>query len=149
MSDGENWERLIEKITKLGLPPQVMGDPRPCPVVSLEDFFEGNNDPGSIGCNLSESDNPGISVFFKTLKGIRDRQNVQDVLVEINEMPDDKTMWPFSDRIYIITSAGAEDVESWVRALHPDEIGEGFVYGTPPGAPFVQPAMSVYGVWWD
>ena len=49
------------------------------PVVTLEDFFEGNQDEASIGCNLV--DHPGVDRFYETLRGIRDRADVQDVLV--------------------------------------------------------------------
>jgi hypothetical protein len=35
----------------------------PLPVVSLEAFFEGNDDYGSIGCNLLESEHPGPPGF--------------------------------------------------------------------------------------
>lgn len=149
MKSNDSRERLIRKIAMLGLPPQTMEDSRRCPLVSLEDFFEGNNDPGSIGCNLRTSDNPGITGFFHALMGIRNRPNVQDVLVEISEMPEDETTWPFSDRIYIITSAEEDEVKSWMDALHPDEVGEGFISGIPPGAPPLRQGMRVYGVWWD
>jgi hypothetical protein len=143
-------DRLIEKVTRLGPPPRTREDPEQYPVVSLEDFFEDNRDPGSIGCNLSESVNPGIDGFFEILKRIRDRSDVQDVLVEVHEVvEEDPTVWPFSDRIYIISSATREDVESWVSVLHPDEVAEGFVFGVPSGAPLLKSGMRVYGVWWD
>ncbi len=47
------------------------------PVVSLELFFEGNDDPGSIGCNLT--DHPGVDRFYAVLRGIRDRPDVHGV----------------------------------------------------------------------
>jgi hypothetical protein len=65
----------------------------PLPVVSLEDFFCGDSDYGSIGCNLSNT--PGPQVFFNTLKTIRDDDSVQDVLVEVNEVvEEDPQTWP-------------------------------------------------------
>jgi hypothetical protein len=85
--DADPRERLLKKIAQLG--------PVRYPVVPLEDFFEGNSAPGSIGCNLRKSENPGIAGFFQALKEIRDRPDVQDVLVEIYEMPEDVTTWPF------------------------------------------------------
>lgn len=121
------------------------------PLVSLEDFFVGNEDKGSIGCNLDE--HPGIEFFFETLQNIRNRKDVQDVLVEINEIdgleePDD--MWAFSDRVYIITSESREEVAEWVETLMPDEIEEGWAYDkTPALAPQVSEGNKVYGVWWD
>ena len=141
-----NYRReLIEKIKQIGLP----SSDRPLPVLSLEDFFIGNEDYGSIGCNLSE--HPGPSVFFEKLKEIRMRDSVQDVLVEVNEVEEsDESMWPFSDRVYILSSAAREEVTDWVSTLMPDEIEEGFANGEPPAsAPSVREGIKVYGVWWD
>ena len=135
---------LIEKIRKVGLP--LSGES--LPVVSLEDFFVGNEDYGSIGCNLSE--HPGPQFFFDKLKEIRNRDSVQDVLVEISEVEEgDESMWPFSDRIYILSSAAKEEIAAWVASLMPDEIEEGFAYGEPPSAPPLGKDVGVYGVWWD
>ena len=135
---------LIEKIRKVGLPRSGQS----LPVVSLEDFFVGNDDYGSIGCNLS--DHPGPQFFFGKLKEVRDRDGVQDVLVEINEVEEsDESMWPFSDRIYILSSAAKEEIADWVAALMPDEVEEGFAYGEPPSAPELGKGVEVYGVWWD
>ena len=122
------------------------------PVVSLEDFFVGNEDEGSIGCNLDE--HPGLPFFFETLQNIRNRADVQDVLVEITdidnlEVPDDD-MWAFSDRVYIITSANLEEVERWVEELIPDEVEEGWSYGKlPESAPQISEGNKVYAAWWD
>ena len=45
----ETRTKLIMKIKQQGDP----NDPKePDPIVSLEDFFEGNRDIGSIGCNI-------------------------------------------------------------------------------------------------
>ena len=53
---------LIEKLKRIGLPSHGT----PPPVVSLEDFFVGNEDYGSIGCNLTE--HPGPQFFFERLR---------------------------------------------------------------------------------
>jgi len=136
---------LIEKIKRIGLP----RPDRPLPLVSLEDFFLGNEDYGSIGCNLSE--HPGPQFFFEELREIRARADVQDVLVEIQEVEeDDESMWPFSDRVYILSSAAREEEADWVAGLMPDEIEEGFASGEPPAsAPHLRAGTKVYGAWWD
>lgn len=72
------------------------------PVVSLELFFDGNEDPGSIGCNLS--DHPGPDGFYRVLSAIRDRPDVYGVWVGISEVMDPDE-WPFSDHIYFVTTA--------------------------------------------
>jgi hypothetical protein len=118
----------------------------PAPVVALEDFFEGNNDEGSIGCNLS--DHPGVDCFYAVLKRVRGRKNVQDVLVEISDV-EDEPGWPFSERIYILTSASTDDVEDWLSDLQPNEVDEGYAFGVPKAAPKLKRGMRVVNAWWD
>jgi len=130
----------------------------PLPILSLEDFFEGNDDPGSIGCNIL--DHPGTQAFYSTLKQIRARPEVQDVLVEIYEtIKDDEYVkdgllwgrdWPlFSERVYIISSASIKQVVEWARLLCPDEVDEGWAFGKAPAAPDPEQGHHVYSLWWD
>src|SRR3954447_10874149 len=60
----------------------------PEPVVSLEQFFEDNVDLGSIGGNLHP--HPGIATFYRVLRDIRDRPEVDDVLVGISEVVENR-----------------------------------------------------------
>jgi hypothetical protein len=118
------------------------------PVVSVERFFDGNDDLGSIGCNLLE--HPGISVFRETLLRVRAREDVQDVLVEIYEVEEsDPDMWPFSERVYVLTSASDEAVSAWVAELQPDEVAEGWSGECPRAAPALLSGIRVVSVWWD
>jgi len=135
---------LIERI----LAQSDISDPdRPAPVVSLENFFEGNEDLGSIGCKLA--DHPGIARFFEVLCGIRARADVQDVLVEIYEIMEGEDEWPFSERVYVITSATTDDVMRWVAELAPSEVEEGWPGAIPDSAPEIQTGMKAYALWWD
>jgi hypothetical protein len=133
-------ERLIAKIESQKARP---GDA----VVSLDDFFVGNSDRGSIGCNLGK-DQPALSVFYDTLRAIRAMREVQDVLVRICEY-DAPDAWPYSDTVYILTSAALEDVQQWLAPLKPDEVYAGWMYGAPPKAPQLGAGMTPYSVWWD
>jgi hypothetical protein len=134
---------LIAKLRVQGLP----SPDRPLPIVPLEDFFAGNDDYGSIGCNLAN--HPGPQAFFKALKEIRDRPAVQ-VLVEINEVVEEGPQtWPFSDRVYILTSDSPEHVKEWVAKLQPDEVAPGWANGLPANAPVLQKGMEVYAIWLD
>ena len=121
--------------------------PKPAPVLSLENFFEGNTDLGSIGCNLME--HPGIETFYSVLKAIRDREDVQDVLVEISDIDIEYADWVFSETIYVLTSADKEEVFEWLKPLQPDEPFEGWSAGKPSAAPEPKAGMKVIGVWWD
>jgi hypothetical protein len=141
--DSAKRRNLIERIKILGLP----RSDRPLPLVTLEEFFVGNDDYGSIGCNLSPQLGP--QVFFERLNFVRSQSNVQEVFVEINEVAEDPTTWPFADRVYVLTSAAAADVERWTADLLPDSIDEDFAYGEPTSAPALRPGYICYGVWWD
>lgn len=120
----------------------------PEPVVSLEAFFDGNDDVGSIGCNLT--DHPGVDRFFTVLRDVRERPEVQDVWVGISEVMTDGE-WPFSDHVYVVTSASADDVLRWTGALHPEpDVASDWWNDVPPARPFrVPPGMRVLTLWWD
>jgi hypothetical protein len=135
-------EKLIAKI-HLQIPPDELREI----VVSLEDFFTGNNDRGSIGCNLG-AEQPSIAEFYRRLREIRLKPDVQDVLVRIYEY-DDPTSWPHTDTVYIISSAPLAKIKTWVSPLLPDEVYAEWMYGKPPAAPDVDPGMTAYSVWWD
>jgi hypothetical protein len=139
----DHRERITQRIDRLGDP----NDPNtPRPLLTIEEFFEGNEYPGSIGCNLSPA--PPPSRFYSLFKRIASRPNVKDIRVRITDFDDFD--WPFSDTVYIMTSATVEEVGSWFDAdLAPDEIWEGFhtgethePYSTPSGTRPV-------AVWWD
>lgn len=135
-------EKLIAKIEEQNPP----GELREI-VVSLEEFFTGNDDPGSIGGNLG-TEQPPIAEFHRRLLEIRSKPAVQDVLVRIYAY-DDPTSWPYTDTVYIITSAPIKDVQAWVSPLRPDEVRAEWMYGKPPAAPEVKPSMTPYSIWWD
>jgi hypothetical protein len=86
--DNAKRQNLVERIKMLGSPCSE----RPLPLVTLEEFFIGNDDYGSIGCNLTPMLGP--HTFFKRLNFVRSQPNVQDVFVEINEVAEDPTTWP-------------------------------------------------------
>jgi hypothetical protein len=142
--DAAKRTELISRIKTLGLP----SVDRPLPLVTLEEFFVGNDDYGSIGCNLTPMLGPQF--FFEKLKFARSQAGVQDVLVEVTEVEEEHTeMWPFADRIYVLTNGTADDVARSTVALHPDAIEEGFPNGRPDCAPELMPGVKCYGVWWD
>lgn len=135
-------KNLEEKIYAQGYPVAEAA-----PIVTLEDFFEGNADEGSIGCNLLK--HPGIKTFYEVLLNIRKRDNVQDVFVEIMELEDDEEYWAFSERVYILTNAEKSTVEQWVNVLEHSEVDEGYAFGVPPIAPKLLADNKVFSIWWD
>ena len=144
-SDETLRRALIEKIRQQGEPDPMQQ--RRGPLVSLEDFFTGNNDLGSIGCNLFV--HPGIATFYKVLKEVRDSPEVQDMLIEITDLEDTEGIWPFSDSVYILTRAPARKVARWLKRLRPDEVGPTPSDWLPKGLPDLLPDHAVLLAWWD
>ena len=118
-------------------------------LVSVRDFFLGNADLGSIGCNLMP--HPGMETFASVLETIRERPDVQDVLIGITDLNDAVTdSWPFSDRVYVISTAPIAEVKKWVQALRPDEVSEvGSGEIGPSHMPTPEPGHTLYRAWWD
>jgi hypothetical protein len=95
-------------------------------------------DPASIGPNLEP--HPGVRAVERILKDIRDRQEVSEVVVQIDEVIEGE--WPFASAVYVTTTAAPEEVHLWAAELRPDEYvgeedetGPWLGRGKPPGAP--------------
>ena len=136
-------ERLRARIEELG-------GQEAYPVVPLELFFAGNEDAASIGPNLDP--HPGVDAFHRVLREIRERDDVSDVVLQVNEVLEGGDEWPYVDAAYVITSASADDVHRWAAELHPDppEPGARWLYASPPpGAPPIPDGHDVVTLYWD
>jgi hypothetical protein len=141
-------EDLIAKFVRLLESGDVL------PVVSLEEFFEGNEDRDSMATNLNDVKHPGIAAIYRTLLAIRRRPDVQDVLVEVQDAPyaDDPGSadeWPTSNVLFVLTSAALEVVKESVRPLHPDLVHEGWNVTDGIKTPTLNEGMRPVRVWWD
>lgn len=126
--------------------PEIPGVPTP--LLSLNEFFEGNDFVGSIGCNLDSEPTP--QEFFQLLEAIKSRQDVSDVRIQISCVDDPGEDWPFSDTVWIMTSASEEAVQSWFpSALSPDEVWTGWTTGVNYEALEVDAAHEPVAVWFD
>jgi hypothetical protein len=108
-------QRRIAECLGVGGPPVRFARPV---ALSLEEFFDGNSDESSIGCNLHPR--LGLQVFRLELERFRDRADVSGVWVLVTQWDDPD--WPFSDRIVIATSLSNEDILAALAALSPSEI---------------------------
>jgi hypothetical protein len=90
---------------------------------------------------------PGTQKFFEVLRSIRSRPEVQDVLVSIFDI--EAGMWPFSERVYVLTSTTPKKLAKSAESLEPSEVDEGYIGGKPPAAPRRKPGMNVLSLWWD
>ena len=160
----ENHEEKLVKRNKLIDKIMSLNDQAPgsyvMAVVGLDEYFDGNWDESSLAPNMMEGGRPNLQECYRILSRIRDRADVQDVLVAIQETPypddtDDFDMWPVSDTVYILTSCTLKQVKQWTKALLADEtndMGEKWLTDSdnkPGGAPDLQPGMKVYTLWWD
>jgi len=118
----------------------------PRPLVSLETFFEGNSDYGSIGYNFYP-DQPSPSEFYRLFKQIRGFAEVCDVLVQVQQHEDPEA-WPSTDTVWVITRASNAEVTEWLgKRFQPDELLEGI----PDGVQSVEipPGCRALGIWYD
>ena len=124
---------------------QLSDEPEP-QVVSIETFFDGNDDPGSIGCNLTV--HPGIQTFRDTFARIGRRSDVQAIYAQISELDPGEGCWPFSDTIFVVGSIPEADLASELALLEPDEVGMGnrFGVGTVVAERHSAPVLVA---WWD
>jgi hypothetical protein len=90
------------------------------PFVAIERFFDGNDDEGSIGCNLLP--HPGIAAFRNALVGLTRRPNVEAVYALVAETDPGEGLWPFSDTIFVAGTIGHRELMQAITALQPDEI---------------------------
>src|SRR3954452_23976533 len=89
-------------------------------VVSITRFFDGNDDLGSIGCNLDP--HPGIDRFREVLTGLLDRPDVRGVYARISELDPGEGCWPYTDIVLVAGTIPEDALRQAVSVLRPDEI---------------------------
>lgn len=121
--------------------------PQPEPqVVPIARFFDGNDDLGSIGCNLG--DHPGMDVFRNTLTGLLKRPDVEAVYAQIYELDPDEDSWPFTDTVLVVGTVAPEVLEQILAPLMPDEVGSSDPALYSPSLTN-QGRSSIAFAWWD
>jgi hypothetical protein len=115
-------------------------------VVPIDRFFDGNDDLGSIGCNLVP--HPGIPTFQRVLTGLLVRTDVEAVYAQISELDPGEGCWPFTDTVLVVGSAPADDLRAAMGELQPDEVGAAERFGVPQ---FIaaRHRSPVTVIWWD
>ena len=80
----------------------------PMPLVTLEEFFDGNNDDGSFqGAPVVSARN--------ALKSLREREDVADIRLGVTQWEGPST-WPLAEYVYFVTSAQVADVKAWLKS---------------------------------
>uniref|UniRef100_Q07KR5 Uncharacterized protein n=1 Tax=Rhodopseudomonas palustris (strain BisA53) TaxID=316055 RepID=Q07KR5_RHOP5 len=141
-------EKLLEKLQSL-----VEQSSAAPPVVELDDYFVGNAQEDSIAPNQIGDGRPSLADLHAALRAIRDRPDVQAVLVGIHgdwvESLKCDDVWPAADNVHIYASAGRSTVEGWVAGFAHDGVLKGWPYGMHPAAPKPQRGYHVYTICWD
>jgi hypothetical protein len=136
--DTEKRNRLIEKLA---------AQPEP-QLIPIEEFFDGNDDAGSIGCNLME--HPGIDAFRLTLDKLAKRNDVEAIYAQITELDPGEGCWPFCDTILFLGSMSADDLRTELAGLEPDEVGTSDDLVVPATLADKNPKnLPVLVAWWD
>jgi hypothetical protein len=115
-------------------------------IISIAEFFEGNDDLGSIGCNLDQ--HPGVNAFRDVLTGLLRRSDVQAVYAQISELDPGEDSWPFSDTVLVVGSISADELRKAVSSLQPDEVAAASAFGLSPSIG-ERHGSPVLAVWWD
>lgn len=140
--------RLVEKIRSL-----VAQSAKAPPVVELDEYFVGNTQEDCIAPNQVGYGRPALSELYAAFNAIRERPDVQTVLVGIHdewvEALEDESVWPAAENIYIYSSAPQAVVEGWIAGLAADGVVEGWPYRKHPAAPEPMRGYHVYAVCWD
>jgi hypothetical protein len=143
--------RLLTKIFDQGFRTPDLRHDVPPPVVTLEEFFEGNTDPQSIAPNL-DGDVP-LEVFFGKLKAIRARDDVREVFVNIYDLSSiifgDANGWPMAENVHVLTSASEDVVQGWAADLQSDGAVEGWPYRRAPIAAAEPEGFRWWAFTWD
>lgn len=124
---------------------ELLDQPEP-QVVPIERFFDGNDDLGSIGCNLTE--HPGTEAFRNIFRTLAQRPDVEAIYAQISELDPGDDYWPFTDTVLVAGTISADELRSIVARLQPDEVGRGAEFGAPKAILQLH-GNQVLAVWWD
>ena len=115
-------------------------------IVEAERFFNGNDDEGSIGCNLME--HPGVDTFRGVFAGLLERPDVKAIYAQISELDPGDGCWPFTDTILVVGTIPVDELREAVSMLQPDEVAAAEELGVSP-AVGKKHGSPVLVVWWD
>jgi hypothetical protein len=142
---GINGEPSVDQEKSDALKRELESPPEP-QLLPIDRFFDGNDDEGSIGCNIVP--HPGISLFRETLLALLQRPDVTAVHALITELDPGDDAWPFSDTVVVIGAITPEALQIAIADLQPDEVGpaDPDVLGTSLSQ---SDRSSALVAWWD
>ena len=123
----------------------LSAEPEP-QLVPIDVFLDGNDDLGSIGCNLME--HPGIDAFRSAFAALKRRLDVQAIYAQITELDPGEDSWPFTDTVLVVGSIPSGELQEALAHLQPDEVGPGDPESLSPGLTDSE-RNSALVAWWD
>ena len=113
-------------------------------LVTIEEFFDGNDDLGSLACNLSE--HPGLDHFRKILNALAKRSDVEQVWMQIYDLEEGE--WPFCENVLIVGAVPHSEIRRLSEALQPAEVTE-LQFGWTPTRASTLRGCRYINLWWD
>ena len=135
--DHTKRRQLLERLAQQA-PPRL---------VLIEQFFDGNDDPASMGCNLI--DHPGVDEFYATLEKIARHPDVKEIYIQIAELNPGDNYWPFADTLYILGTRPADVLWDELAHLQPDAVEPAASNDIPDRIHRHYAGVPVVIVWWD
>jgi hypothetical protein len=130
----------------VALKKELSGMPEP-QAIPIERFFDGNDDPASIGCNLAK--HPGVQVFRDVLTGLLRNPGVQAVYAQMFEVDPGEEYWPFCDTVLVVGNMPATELRTAVKPLKPDEVRAVVPDDLPEVVTRQHGSAPVLAVWWE
>ncbi|WP_448697986.1 hypothetical protein ACFGVR_14285 [Mucilaginibacter sp. AW1-3] len=131
--------RLLAGIKKAGYPGKEV-------FVSVEDFFDGNTDDGSIGANIYPNP-PSLQKFRDILTDIKNADKTNTLLIRIADTEDND--WFYTDMVFINGDYTLSAIKKLFKVLKPSEVYEGLMYNEKPNNIPHQSSGKNYSIWWD
>jgi len=113
-------------------------------LVKVCEFFDGNDDLGSIGCNLPK--HPGLDTFRRVIGQVAALDSVDQIWLQIYDH--DEGEWPFSENILIFGDVTITEIERLSSVIEPSEVNEMRIDWRPSRAPDLEGRRYV-NLWWD
>jgi hypothetical protein len=121
-------------------------------LLTVDEFFDGNNDEASIAPNLIEK--PNVAEYYKVLKNLSENPKVNSTFVKLNEVMiyDNGKLndneWFFADMVYVIGDLTKEEIKEFTKSLKPDDVEYDSEMEIRNIDPKYKDKKIVY-IWWD
>ena len=141
---------LLDQLRPFGLDASPPRAGFALPLVTLDDFFIGNDDARSIGPQIGAA-HPGVAAIHALLQSIAARDDVDAVLVQAADAQwayDSDDEWVAANCVVIVTSADASDIALWRQQLGCTALAKGLPEPMAPNAPSLRDDQTAWHLVW-